>query len=192
VILASEVGDFERAFELLGSEAWERAPLLDHWWQAGRLDRRMLAVLLPQAWQGPRWPLQVLDARTWLDLFKAAGFVSWDSLVGTEIAAPSVPLTVYRGATDGVGAQGMAWTEDLETARRFAQAAESGEERGVIYRAVVPPEAVLAIFRDRAEHEVLVNPDMLRGRVAIIGRADPAVAKVERERLAAVFHVDLD
>lgn len=61
---------------------------------------------------------------------------------------------------------------------QFAEDAAARGEAGV-WKATVPPQAVLALFGDEREQEVVVNPNMLRGRVALDERIPE---KVDDER----------
>jgi hypothetical protein len=55
-------------------------------------------------------------------------------------------------------------------------------------RAVVPPRAVLAMFGDEREQEIVVNPNMLTGRIAL----DEKVAAREMELPPAFRHLRTD
>jgi hypothetical protein len=68
----------------------------------------------------------------------------------------------------------MSWTLDVELARWFAER-KALLKPAAIYRATVPPSAVLALWlNDRAEQEVVVNPNMLRGRTSLHERMPAA------------------
>jgi hypothetical protein len=84
---------------------------------------------------------------------------------------PMESLTVCRGVKDEVTDRRMSWTLDLDEARWFGDRFRVGV--GVVYRALVPPPAVLARFETRRESEVVINPNMLRGRVEVLDRRSP-------------------
>jgi hypothetical protein len=80
----------------------------------------------------------------------------------------------------------MSWTQYEEVAQSFAQggADKYGQPSGV-FLAKLPGRAVLAMFADEREEEVVVNPNMLRGRVELVRRVDMSdEAKRRRERHA--------
>jgi hypothetical protein len=95
-------------------------------------------------------------------------------------------MMVYRGAVAQTRGSGLAWTADIVVARRFAQAAEELDGDGVVFRATAPPESVIAILRDRAETEIIVEPHLLRELEEIEG-ADKEAAQRTRERHKRVF-----
>jgi hypothetical protein len=68
-------------------------------------------------------------------------------------------VELYRGGSTESRGRGMAWTTELAVARRFATES-SIWDRTAIYRAELPPIAILAMTIDRAESEVVVNPNM--------------------------------
>jgi hypothetical protein len=63
----------------------------------------------------------------------------------------------------------MAWTTDVEKARWFARRASlisktTGKGDGVVVEALVPPDGVLAaLFGERREAEIVVDPRTLTG-----------------------------
>jgi hypothetical protein len=78
---------------------------------------------------------------------------------------PAGLLTVWRGAPVSTGGRGMSWTLHRECAADFARVVLHVEP--AVYRAVVPSRAVLAVFGDTREQEVVMNPHMLRGRIVV-------------------------
>lgn len=119
-------------------------------------------------------------------MFKEAGFLSrmvtsrllrpsgeWEDVIERFPIAlmepPTSPLTIWRGASLSSQGRGMSWTQFRDCAVTFAQAwADIHQGGSGLFRAVVPPAAVLAMFRDEREDEVVVNPNMLRGRVSLV------------------------
>lgn len=79
------------------------------------------------------------------------------------------PIRVYRGCSRQ-HVMGIAWTTDRDVAKGFAQG-----HRGIpvpdaiIAEADIPKSAVFAIFLERDESEVLLNPE--RARMRSIARA---------------------
>ena len=70
-------------------------------------------------------------------------------------------ITVFRGAT-AERRTGMSWTRDIDRADQFRQR-HSWHAPTAVYRAVVMPDAVLALLERRGEGppEVVVDPQML-------------------------------
>ena len=67
-------------------------------------------------------------------------------------------MTVYRGTTPAIWRR-MSWTTDLERAKWFAdRLGLFGFPDTIIATATIPPRHVLALFNDRQESEVVVNP----------------------------------
>lgn len=159
----------EATQELLTVGRNEGPPLLRTWWECNLLTRRTLRELVPLVWSVAEWPIKSIGERAWVSMFKEAGFVS-DTPSETQ---PASPLTIYRGAPRWKGPRGMSWSLDVERARFFARRIAILEPANV-YRATVPPGAVLAILNDRNEQEVVVNPNMLQGRTTPIEAIDPS------------------
>jgi hypothetical protein len=120
-----------------------------------------------------------------LRLFRATGFF-WAVAGGTVIhhrdgtheqvdpayplitEAPTDAVTVWRGASLASKGRGFSFSAYRECALKFAErSASTGCDAG-LFRAVVPPYGVLALFGDDREQEVVINPNVLRGRVELI------------------------
>lgn len=137
-----------------------------------------LREAIPSIWIHNRSPVPPIGERSWLAMFKAAGFLSQVAeVVGkpsryvTELAEtrPTRPLVVWRGASLDSNGRGFSWTQYQECGQGFAQAWEDAYQRASgLYRAEVPGRAVLAIFGDDREQEVVVNPNMFKGRVELV------------------------
>ena len=128
-------------------------------WSRGQVGSEDLRMLLSEAWQMAEWPTAALGARTWLAMFKSAGFVSD---CGSQ--RPQGPVVAYRGALQ-TAMRGFSWTTDPELADWFANRIDlvmPGEGR--VFKATVAPTAVLGHFTERGEDEVVLNPFCLRGR----------------------------
>jgi UDP-glucose 6-dehydrogenase len=85
----------------------------------------------------------------------------------------------------------MSWTFYADCAEQFAVANLVHEDdQPAVFRATIPGRAVLAVFCDEREQEVVVNPHMLRERAtpeavadaALQARVMEAVADRQRER----------
>ncbi len=129
------------------------------WWYLGRIPESELRRLLPRVWSMAEFPTSALGVRTWVQLFKSAGFVT-----DVWVEPPSQPWTIYRGH-DAAHMRGMAWTTDIKKARWFADRFKEIRPPTFVYVATVPPHAVLGSIAGRNENEVIVNPSCLRGRV---------------------------
>jgi hypothetical protein len=160
--------DYEKALLAAGRNAGPS--MLYLWFETGRLTRDELRSLILDVWQMAEWPVRSLGERTWLRMFKTAGFVS-----DTDAAAPTTPLTVWRGATQS---RGMSWTLDQDRARWFVQRdREWFGFQAVVFEASIPPQAVLGLILasdSRGEREAILNPNMLRGRTRVVDRGDGA------------------
>lgn len=156
-------------------------------WEAGDLTGEQLHAGIHAAWVYNEAPIRSIGERRWLRLFKAAGFVSavvaesadTNSSDGTRkvieqrfeliTECPTKPVTVWRGADLERSGRGMSWSLHRECAHDFARrVADRYRRPAAVYRAELPPRAVLGVFGDEREQELVVNPNMLRGRVELI------------------------
>jgi len=76
------------------------------------------------------------------------------------------PLTVYRGETTVNTPTGIAWTLDLEIAKKFARGAgiRVGNIKGYVLEAHVMRKDVLGYLTERGESEVVCDPNTLFGK----------------------------
>lgn len=168
-------------------------------WQAGEIESDQLPSAVAWTWIHNRSPQPCLGERRWLRLFKAACEVADDGIViawvdGVRIGAeliptafehvielPTGPIEVWRGAALPSKGRGMSWSVHRDCARGFAEGwANLRRQPTGLYRATVPPRAVLALFGDEREQEVVVNPNMLRGRVELVEQVEPDREEIER------------
>jgi hypothetical protein len=163
-------------------------------WRDGRLAVDQLRLALPPAWIHNESPRPAIGERAWLGLFRACGFLSQvaevrgitSAFAASRRDAPPDTIRIWRGARLESRGRGMSWTQYEEVAQSFAQggADKYGQPSGV-FLAKLPGRAVLAMFADEREEEVVVNPNMLRGRVELVRRVDMSdEAKRRRERHA--------
>jgi hypothetical protein len=126
-------------------------------WVAGQISDRDLRALIPDTWLYVDWPERIVGVGKWVRLFRAAGFLS----IRYGLSRPDSAITVFRGAT-AERRTGMSWTTDVDRADQFRQR-HSWHAPTAIYRAVVMPDAVLALLERRGEGppEVVVDPQML-------------------------------
>jgi hypothetical protein len=132
--------------------------LLWQWFNAGEFGESVdiLRALICDVWSGAEWPLAVLCADDWREMWHEVGFVS-----DTSKPAPTQPLIVYRGATPD-GARGWSWTTDVRKARWFAGREVLFQRDGHTYITIVDPRAVHALIDGgRGEAEVVVDPALL-------------------------------
>jgi hypothetical protein len=154
----------------------DRPAFLGEWYADDMISRRQLRELIGEAWNSADYPEQALGRDAWLDMFRNAGFVhSPDS----PRKRPRKPLVIHRGAVYR-RRYGMAWTTDREKAVWFAEKCSlvtvHGDARhgwalgrlgipypkkltrGMVFTATIAPEHVLAMFDDRKESEVVIDP----------------------------------
>ena len=75
--------------------------------------------------------------------------------------AAKLTVTIYRGCPSE-RVRGISWTTSLTVAEGFARGHRAiPVPNPVIVSAKVPSEAILAVFVDRNESEVIVDPDTL-------------------------------
>lgn len=119
------------------------------------MSREVLGAVICDCWEMPEYPTQALanhvayntddadftyaDAEEqWVLWFRAAGF-----RVGETLSEPpDVPVTLYRGAPER-HRLGMSWTDDLATARWFAERWRVTEPASV-WTTTCAPERLLA------------------------------------------------
>ena len=94
----------------------------------------------------------------WVGRFREVGFVS----EFIDEMRPDRDLVVFRGAPKGWG-HGMAWTTSAKVANSFALRQTQyphpdNSLPGLIWRAMVRSDSVLALIYQRDESEVVVDP----------------------------------
>jgi hypothetical protein len=161
-------------------------------WSAGSLAREQLREAVPPIWIFNRSPVSPIGEHAWLTMFRAAGYLcqtahsrvhlSDGTLTEVEAAyrvelaetPPKDSLVVWRGASLESHGRGFSWTYYRECGEGFAQGCANTYQRASgLYRAEIPGRAVLAIFGDDREQEVVVNPNMLRGRTELVSVIEP-------------------
>ena len=138
------LGMYERPFRL---------EMLVQWWRSGELDDARLAEELAWAWPDMEGDDTIDDdfiRNQMLPLFAHLGFVSDQP----DLVLPDEPLEIYRGGLPN----GIAWSEDVDTARWFASRWRGAEP---VYSALALPENILGRFWERGEQEVVVDPRTL-------------------------------
>jgi len=191
---AFDAGDYTKAAESASHtlEMSEEVPaLLWQRWTSGALSIEQLREAIPPVWINNASPARCIGERAWLKMYKAAGYVysferSSDGSKGTveqtegafpvELieSAPATSLVVWRGAWLKSRGRGFSWTQHRECAESFAKGwARTYQTETGLYRAEIPARAVLAIYGDESEQEVVVNPNTLRGRVELFETVEP-------------------
>ncbi|MFI9273971.1 hypothetical protein ACIGXM_25170 [Kitasatospora sp. NPDC052896] len=125
-------------------------------YESGQLTAPDLHDVIPDIWTRHDWPECAIGADRWITLFRTAGFVA----LPTNLAAPTAPLAVYRGATED-RARGMAWSWERYKAEEFQQRYTKLGRTTHLYTATIQPADVLAVFGTRGEHEVVVDSRQL-------------------------------
>lgn len=118
------------------------------------LSHEQVRNILADIWTDAEAPHQFGYGRL-VRLFKKAGFL-------TDIPGLKEPVQceIFRGCWPR-HKNGISWTLDEAKAKWFAgRHNENGDSR--VYCGEVPPEGILAIFNDRGEQEVVVDPKFVR------------------------------
>jgi len=133
----------------------------------GSLDLAAHPGVVAEAWSDPEYPERSVEPDLWVKFFRTAGY-TYD---GQRATPPTEPITVYRGCTPD-GRKGMAWTSDIEIARRFAHGQLRGRPLGHVYVFEAPPEAMLAFIHEngREESEYVIDNAYLRSAVRLFER----------------------
>ena len=139
--------------EIEAADPDERCRVVDRLWTEGRLTIPALRRGLSLAWGACHWPEEQLPGNRWVAMFKAAGYISGHA----GNATPAMPLAVYRACDPG-RAKRLTWTMSMDHVRLF----QSRFDRAEVWRAVVPPAAVLARFGEGSV-EVVVDPSCFDG-----------------------------
>lgn len=150
--------DVDRALTLTGSFA--RLDLADRLYAAGYLPLAEYHQRLPELWRGS--DPDDTDPR-WLRLWRLAWMRNKRRIIRDGGPLPRRrPLIVYRGQPENA-TLGIAWTTDQAIAEKFAKGAGARVPTpdGVIYKAYVNPQMVLAYLTERGESEVIVDPAYL-------------------------------
>jgi hypothetical protein len=73
----------------------------------------------------------------------------------------SDPVLVCRGCEQG-RERGLHWTTDRAVALKFAKGMRCRNERPTIAQALIPKAHIFAVFVNRQEHEIVLDPRRLR------------------------------
>jgi hypothetical protein len=71
------------------------------------------------------------------------------------------PVSVWRGCEQG-RERGLHWTTDRATAEKFAAGRRCTNPRPILVRAQIPKRHIFAVFLDRNESEIVLDPRRLR------------------------------
>jgi hypothetical protein len=172
-------------------------PMLYRLWRGGRIGGERLREAVACTWTYNESPKKRLSEAEWIELFKAVGvIIRHDPRLSDAEAAPkdfeymvelpSRPFRVWRGAALSTDGRGMAWSAHRECATRFARhGAEVHRTPSGVFRTTVPPNAILALLTNWHEQEVVVNPNELRGRIALVEEIAPPPEVHEASHVAA-------
>ncbi len=184
---------WDAAIFALGPGLSEYVPrILWRRWSTGAMSVEQLRTAIPSVWIYNKSPVPPIGERAWLAMYRAAGFLCqvcevWTSsddgdrkqnpiAYATDLVEepPLGPVIVWRGASLESRGRGLSWTQYRECGVNFAQAwANVYRVASGLYRAELPGRAVLAIFGDDREQEIVINPNMLRGRIERVTTVDP-------------------
>jgi hypothetical protein len=154
-------------------------------------DRWGVSIQALAAKAGTAWSYggdTCLSREEWRYLFKIAGYRETDS----PAERPSQPLSLWRGATPEHRSN-WSWTTRRDTAIHFASGWSVQTEIGLVWRAVVEPDRLLAKVTFAGEDEYVVDtegltiePDGLWCRCAV--DMAPFRGDVHRSRTALDIH----
>lgn len=149
-----QVDDLETACSRVGRNAGP-ALLIDlH--REGVLTRALYVAMVGHVWSMAEWPLRQLEGHEWLELFHVAGYTrAMEDGPGRRWPRPRKPRTLYRGA-DEANRLGWSWTDNLETARWFANR-EVWKSPGQVWTLTVDPRWLLARIDTRKESEYVID-----------------------------------
>jgi hypothetical protein len=121
-------------------------------------DQRRIAI--GDAWTGAEYPERSLERSSWLEKFRAVGYLDDD-----EPAIPPEQITLWRG---GVKKTRMSWTGDRERAEWFQRRYSEIGKPGKLWTVTVGPDRLLAHYHEkhRSEDEYVIDPTGLRPREA--------------------------
>ena len=69
-------------------------------------------------------------------------------------------VTLYRGIAGDGKVNGISWTRSEQTAEWFAKRLLCGEQKGEVYKIIVPKEHCLCYFNGRDEQEVILDTSL--------------------------------
>ena len=128
------------------------------------LSEKDLAELFANAWVSSENPNQ--DANCSISflikmfqkcdkkyLMKEEDYKVYESLPDT--------FTIYRGVAVGRNPKGLSWTQNLETAKWFANRFNTDIKKGYVQVGIAKKEHVLAYFNTRGEDEIVYNSKKL-------------------------------
>ena len=71
-------------------------------------------------------------------------------------------VQVYRGCA-AYRTRGISWTADRDVGMKFARGIRfDNEPDRVLVEAIIPKQAIFAVFTDRKESEIVLDPEHLR------------------------------
>ena len=117
----------------------------------------------------------VCDGCIWPWRGEALAYLRQVGYIG-DLPRPAAPLTLYRGVHTSAHRLGLSWSLSVDKARWFVRRGGRGHNMGgFVYRAIAPPDAILAGFNDRGEEEYVVDPTRLRAvrRVEVVSPEIP-------------------
>lgn len=136
----------------------DRAPmLLVELADADLVTGDVLARAVSDAWRRADRPSGVVEPERWIELFRDAGY----AVDGVPALRPVRPVRLYRGC-DAEHRAGMAWTDDPDRARWFAE--RPFRSSGAVWTTPAPPAALLARPGGPGDTDYVVDPAAL-GRI---------------------------
>jgi hypothetical protein len=128
------------------STSGQRPRVLRDRFREGNLPAGDLPELIAFAWTRDYAPTSDISEADWLEIFHEAGFFSYPP---NSRGRPAVAITLYRGSTVA-RLRRMSWTADRKMADLLGMR-HARYGAAAIYKATVPPDAVLAYLERRGE-----------------------------------------
>jgi len=127
------------------------------WYDNGCMEEIKFNQTLKDSWVLTEFPNRCYSINILLDLFKKS---KRDLLMNKQELDfyNNLPeeVSIFRGLNDSkTKKKGLSWTINKEKAEWFAN---RWEKKGIVLSGIIKKENIFAIFLDRGEFEVVVNP----------------------------------
>jgi hypothetical protein len=153
----------EATSELRMFNSWSRSPALAIVLCRASTPVDIIRVFLEwgNMCDAPWWQRTIIAERLrWaLSEINVADFLACDARAFYDALPPIV--SVWRGCERG-RERGLSWTTDRAVAEGFAEGKRCVNKSPILVRADIPKQHLFAVFIDRSESEIIVDPRRLR------------------------------